>query len=221
MRPVPYTARAALAALLLAAAAAPASAWPRLGAQAGLGVFHLEEDAVLLDSESILTLLVGGRALFELRAPFSVQAGFEFVTKGTSFGEYEATDPTGNIIGTYEELHAVQYLQIPVLARASLPLPGRVRPYGVLGPTFAWELSEKRKLTGDVDNEFDVDGLKGFDFGGTAGLGVEVAAGPGAWTLEARYDRGFTDLDRGTFGGKAKNAGFQVTAGYLYQLRRP
>jgi hypothetical protein len=116
---------------------------------------------------------------------FGIQGELLFASRSRTFED---------IVGFRRSLQVV-YAQVPMLARASLHRSGKLQPYALAGPYFAWRLSshiEPGQYVGDEPvNPADV---RANDFGAIFGLGTDVAVGRGRATLELRFGLGLTDV---------------------------
>ena len=107
---------------------------------------------------------------------------------------------------TYERNQ--NYIQIPMLARLALGRENGFTGYLVAGPQIGFMVSEKsrRSSTWTLDAEgnpdrpngmyvqYDMDADRKFDYGITAGLGMELATKAGRFGLECRYYYGLGDI---------------------------
>jgi hypothetical protein len=116
-----------------------------------------------------------------------------------------------NAIGDEDAELKITYIEIPVTAM----IPLGQYPYGFLGPFVAFETGCKGsigELSGECD---DNDGSRStFDWGVTAGAGVHIPAGPGAFLLEARYTHGFANLNEVEDEGSINSRYWGIFAGY-------
>ncbi|MEX2528328.1 MAG: outer membrane beta-barrel protein [Gemmatimonadota bacterium] len=122
---------------------------------------------------------------------------------------------------------ALEYVEIPVVARLRIPLASRLQPYVMGGPVFGWQLDCSVTVDAQAGGADPVcDDLltrEGFDekvreyeqglFLG-AGLGLEIFQGLGSLTLEGRYIQGMSRLSEGTEGPEVRNRGFSLMLGY-------
>jgi len=127
---------------------------------------------------------------------FSLQGELLYVSKGFSFGESEATDDSGNPIGTFETLIDAEVLELPLLVHASWPTQGALRPGLVAGPAFSYKLRERFKTTGAVEGSEASSLFSDTGFGVTVGAELRIRSGFGWSLLEARYTHGINDLDK-------------------------
>lgn len=117
----------------------------------------------------------------------------------------------------------LQYLELPVLLHVPIGSSARFAPYVFAGPVPAIELDcDVVYAAGGSEDcsagATDIFERAGFDLGLAAGAGFAVAAGPGAFLLEARYTAGLTDIDSdGDAVVKPRSAA--LLAGYTVNLR--
>jgi hypothetical protein len=206
-----------IAAVLGVATVDAALAGPRIGVEGGLSIAGARADHMIAEPQSKLGFGGGVSADFALGGSFSIQPGLLYVTKGFSHGESQGTDPNGNPTGTYETLHAADYLEIPVLLARSLPDRGALRSRIYAGPDIAFEVRERLVTTGARETSADVDNLKNTDYGLCAGVGLGWKAGGGVWELDARYDYGAAQLGRGG-GAEARSWAVLIMAGCRFAL---
>lgn len=150
---------------------------------------------------------------------FAVQPELMYVTKGAQ----ETVTEDGESIDVDLEL---DYVEIPVLLVLEIPAAS-VSPFLYAGPAFAFEVGCSFSLTGggvslsadcdDVDEE-DSGDRKKFDIGAMIGGGLAIPMGPGAITLEGRYNfglRNLADSDEGTLRNRsgAVLVGFSIPFG--------
>jgi len=89
---------------------------------------------------------------------------------------------------------SMTYIQIPVLFNYEIPIKGKFQPRVLLGPTFAFNVSSKNKISGYVDyedGEYDIGNLRTFDFGGMFGVGVSYPVGKLRLSFDMVYGRSF------------------------------
>jgi hypothetical protein len=152
-----------------------------------------------------VTIGMGGR--------FALQPEMLYVMKGTSLGDVDLTDDSGNSLGTARVTEAIDYLELPVLARAALPATALLRPFLVAGPTLGVRLSQRLRTKGiENDSLQELDFVKRVDLGAALGAGVELG-GRGRCVLEARYTLGLTQAAETTYSDDARNGALLVMAG--------
>jgi len=164
--------------LLLAAAtmlfAVPAQG--QLGAKLGFSFATMSNARPDFDTQ---TGFIAGFSLgLPIGGPLSLQPEALYVQKGTGAGA-----STTFISGDLE----LTYVEVPVLVRFDLPLPG-IRPFGVAGPMVAFKLECS---VGGTDCGDDVPNQ---DYGVALGAGVRLGGVLGL-TFEGRYTWGLKDIN--------------------------
>lgn len=192
-----------------------------LGVEAGLNVSDLsvdtEGEGTEFDAET------GFRAGGVLRYDFAPVIGFQ---TGLSFSEKGATSDAETATSAIE----LQYLEVPLLLQLNIPTgPAPVNPRLFAGGTVNFELACDLTASSagvSVESECDSDDLgeaaldtKSTDIGFLFGGGLDFPAGPGALTVDVRFDLGLSDInDVADSPTELKNRNFQATAGYLISL---
>ena len=168
-----------------------------------------------------------GSAVLGLHATriLAFQAELAYVRKGVT-GEI---DPAGSytVDLRYIELQMPLLLTVPVAG-------GRLRPRAYSGISLAYELScdfegKSDFFTGNVPCGTIYPGVSGgviiftetnpFEMGWLLGTGLDVALGPGALTLDLRFNRGLTDIN--SLPTSMENRTLQVLAGYVFYFGGP
>lgn len=218
--------------LSLVAGPLSAQGWT-FGFEGGVNVFSFSLDPDDdLDVDTRTGIVAGGA----LRYGF----GSEGVV-GIRTGAYWSAEGSGvAVLGPGARLDQeieLFYLRVPLLVSVE-PITGAssVRPRFYAGGSVGLELScgltsrsPTTTLSGPCDDEgnfdagiFDTEGLV---VGLAIGAGVDLAAGPGAITLDGRYGLGLTDINAtredvsGADQTEVKNRVLSVTAGYSFPLR--
>ena len=155
-----------------------------------------------------ITLGVHGRVGFS--DWLSLQPELLFISKG------RRDNRDGMLLGTIE----LDYFEVPLLARITIPVSERIAPYLLAGPALGFLL--RFQLTNEADGSVTdrTDQAKRIDVSGVLGAGVEVAlTRQHGLTLEARYDRSFTRFLEN--GDDVKNRAFAFMLGYQYSFSLP
>ncbi len=175
-----------------------------------------------------LAFAAGGYLTYAFSPSLAFQPEALFVSKGAKYegsGQVEVED-FGLVNVDWEQTLKLTYLEVPLLLRISPAPAASTRPYFLVGPTVAFELSAKMAVdvtasaqgqTDTQEEEDDLDGVKSLDLGAAVGAGLDIAAGKVTRiTLEARYTLGLTSIDdaEGADDGvDVKNATLMVMAG--------
>ncbi|MBA7471675.1 hypothetical protein ES707_06984 [subsurface metagenome] len=132
--------------------------------------------------DSKIGICAGGFITCSLSDLFSIQPELLFTMKGSKAEE-----------SGMKVTMKLNYLEIPVLVKLSIPTPGTVKPSLFVGPSLAIKLSGKAKVEyAGESEEADIEDLKSTDFGLVFGGGVDFALGQGKLTVDARYTLGLT-----------------------------
>ncbi|GAB4536491.1 MAG: hypothetical protein Tsb0020_51300 [Haliangiales bacterium] len=140
----------------------------------------------------------------------SAQSEVLFVPKGFSISR------DGETIGGFY----FDYVEIPLLARASIAATSTIHPYITVGP--ALSILSSAELEDSLGDRNDIKSTyTNTDVGLVIGAGtsVDIPAIRGAVTLDARYDFGLRDINATGMGGFIKNRVFAFTLAYEYQIR--
>jgi hypothetical protein len=180
------------------------------GAKLGVNLANIRGDfADLADSKIQPGWVAGGFVSMSFVPVLGLELDALYVEKGFKI-ESQGTDQSGNPTGTVEAHLRLKYLDVPVLARVSLPSWGAVSPYLVVGPNIGFALSAKSEAFGETaDLSSD---LKKVDVGATGGIGFKWGAGPLSIGIESRYATGFSDLWDLEGNVESINQGVAITA---------
>jgi len=221
--------RSPVLALLLAPAlvwAEPAAA--QVGIRGGLNLTNLVGSGVQ-NSEN-RTGLNAGLSYEILRiGPISVAPEIHYAQRGAEAFQLalagEGVPPSGPA-----EV-ALDYIEIPLVARLHLPALGSLLPFAAGGPVFGWNLDCSVTLDAPAgtaepscDELLSREGLEAkvrdYEQGFLVGAGVDlpVLQGIGQLTLEGRYLRGLSRLGEGDAGLDVRNRSFSLSLGYAFGL---
>ena len=159
----------------------------------------------------------GALALHRALSPrLTIAYELAYVMKGASYGD--VTDPTLNGItytGTFEKRQTADYLELPVLLRATLS-DGAVRPVLVVGPSLGIKVVEQARLRspGAYDKQAAGSDLLPLDLGLAGGLGLELGPRAHCMTLEARYTQGLLDAQKASLSGTRRNSDLRFSLGW-------
>lgn len=156
------------------------------GLKAGMNIANIHGDDVEDMWDSKIGICAGGFITCRLSDLFAIQPELLFTMKGAKAEE--------EVFGeTMKVTMKMNYLEIPVLAKLSIPTPGTVKPSLFVGPSLAIKLSGKAKVEYAGESaEADIEELKSTDFGLVFGGGIDFALGQGKLTVDARYTLGLT-----------------------------
>ena len=170
------------------------------------------DDAEDLDSK--IGLAIGGFITYSVNDRFAIQPEVFYTMKGA---KSEVEDFVGE---TITSTLSFNYLEIPVLAKLTIPTEGAVEPNVFLGPALAINLSADSKTEfAGVELEVDLkEFTKSVDFGLVVGAGAAYAMGEADLTVDARYTLGLATIDDPEEGDAAdvKNQVISVMVGYSF-----
>ena len=146
--------------------------------------------------------LAGAFLTIPLNARLSLQPELQFVQKGV---QYSGRLGDGLLAPRATSALNLGYLEAPLLLRADFGAVNTTRPFVVLGPALAYNVSCGVAFSAlgvggsvdcDVSDELVIDpiGLRTVDVGGVVGGGVAFLLGGREYTLGARYTVGLRDV---------------------------
>ncbi|MDT0630329.1 porin family protein [Rubrivirga sp. S365] len=218
--------RYALLSLLALGLALPTAAQTTYGVRAGLNVsdvvgFDDNDIAVGIDKTPSLGFVGGVFAEVPVSPRFSIRPEVLYSRKGVSF---DPSDDFVDDIVDFDSGISLGYIEVPVLARVGVPL-GQFLDAGLLvGPTFAFKVSESFDANGSVGGvDFDLDDLitedgedafETFDFG--LAVGAEVGSGP--FYVDLRYTPSLLNANRNDsdLAPTLRNSVFSVTGTFKF-----
>lgn len=144
-------------------------------------------------------LAFGGYLEIDPLGPLGVQADVLFSQKGTKLSQ-----------GSEESTVKITYIEIPVVAKLSIPLAPTMTYNVHAGPALGFKLSEG--FDPDQDNG-DEDSFKSSDLGLVVGLGLTVNALISQVQIDARYTLGLSDINVEGSDFEAKNRSLTLLVG--------
>jgi len=181
------------------------ASWPfAIGVKGGLSMAGIRGDGTS-DWSNRNGFAGGGFFFLPFSDYFGLQAEVLYVTKGAVHEE----DFNGQPLKTTLDL---VYLEIPVLARLTIPTSVRVTPTIFAGPALGLKIKgqQEAEYQGQSTSE-EIEGLKSTDFGLVLGGGLDVDTGYGKILVDLRYEFGLTNILEE---GDIKNGAFLIMGGY-------
>lgn len=175
-----------------------------LGIRAGLNLASVNGDDVSFEDVSPENRVGFSGGLFagiRVTPSFLIQPEVLYTQKGA---RYEAAGE--------EAVIKLDYVEVPVLLKGRFGSAG-VKPSVFAGPAVAFKVSGKAQFRGE---EEDVEDVKGTDFGIVLGAGLDLAAGSGAFTVDARYTLGLTTFSDSPDPDDVKNGVWTFSIGYAF-----
>ncbi len=173
------------------------------GFMGGLNLANVTGDDV---EDNEMKLCFGGGVFmnFPMTEVISLQPELLYMMKGME-------------LGTYDDAGArMSYIDIPVLAKFTIPTEGAFAPCFLVGPYIGFNLSAESYFE---DQEYDIkDQVKSTDFGLVIGGGFDYAMGKGNLIFDATYALGLTTIDDTADDDDVKNTGIIFMLGYGFNL---
>ena len=119
---------------------------------------------------------------------------------------------------TIEVETALDYIHVPILFRAGVPLAEGFDVDFQFGPSLAFLMSCSVSADDGEDADCADDTVKGFDYGIIAGGSFSWAAGPGDVLFDIRYDLGLTAIGDQDNAPDVKNSALQFLIGYAFPM---
>jgi hypothetical protein len=176
-----------------------------LGFRGGLNIAGFGGDhSDLWDSKTGLGF--GGFLAINVTNCFAIQNEFLYMQKGAKGEDSYVVVEEGIAIQVEEEVTAkLDYLEIPVLAKLTIPTAGNADFYFCGGPAVGINLSAKadQKVTASAmgesfsaSREVDIgDVTKSVDFGAVVGAGIGFHVGSSQVFVDGRYTFGLSTID--------------------------
>ena len=158
------------------------------GFKGGVNIANVANNA---DAESRTSYMLGFLVNYPMIKNIDFQMELVIVGKGYQVSDTAVLDSLGNKVSTADWQGLVTYIEIPVTAKLSLPVAGKVTPYLNLGGFVSQAIIKKERRTSDISGlayEIDMDNVKTTDAGFVAAAGLDMKSGNGMIFLEARYD---------------------------------
>jgi Outer membrane protein beta-barrel domain len=174
-----------------------------VGVEGGLSLANLRGGDVY--NNSIKYGAIGGVfGRHALTGIFAIQPEVLFAMKGA---KYEADG-----IKSQQEIN---YIEIPVLVRATMRKEGKLKPSLFAGPAIGILLSNKITNGEEIDIK---DASNGSDFGLVFGAGADYMLEKGCVLLDARYELGLTSTMKSAQDKEIKNSVISIMIGYGMQF---
>ena len=191
---------------ILGLVAAPALAVENMsaGVKAGYNMANVAVSPDDTDTDFRSGLSLGGYVGLPINQQFSIQPEALFSMKGS-----EAADGSGSL--------KLNYIEVPVLAKATFLPQSKAHPMLFAGPSLAYNVTAKTALG---ESELDVsDSVNSFDMGLVFGGGLDYPLSNGAKSIgiDIRYTMGLTNANDSGTSTEAKNNVLSImgTLGFL------
>ncbi len=155
--------------------------------------------------EAKIGFVAGSFIRYNFSPLFAIQPEILFSMKGAKL--------LGDQPSYFEEIYVLYYLEVPILAKLTVPTAGTTTPNLFLGPTLAIKLSDEKEINGQVIDDANV---TTFDPGVALGLGLDYRLGYTKLLFEFRYTLGVQKIDKSDFSFDWKNRVVSFMAGYSF-----
>lgn len=163
-----------------------------------------------------------------LLAQFSEYAAFQtellYVRRGTHFTNHDATNFTTEQGAHMETTYSINYIDMPLLLKFSLPADQYLLPFLYAGPVLCIRLGTMRQKTvvttpqeRNGGNWYDGDNISTQDFAFAIGGGLDCNVGPGRIQADLRYTMSFGEIYP-VPSIDIRNRTFLATLGYAWKL---
>lgn len=185
-----------------------------------------------LDPSMRTAFVAGAFISVQLDDYFALQPELLFVSRGVRY------NGDGTVLGpyTYDVKMAINYLEIPVLAKLTIPTGTPAIPFVYAGPSLGLKMGKvitEGKVTSmgqeldieDEENEEADANIKSTDIGVALGAGLGLNLGGGMLSFDARYTLGLTNIMKPQTDGDGnetemdiKNRSLSLTVGFSFFL---
>lgn len=164
----------------------------KVGVKGGVNLANLEIEAGIggmeaqVEFDDKLGFCVGAFISYDISNMLALQPEVLFTMKGAQLLEEGFLGE-----GEFKSKMELNYVEIPVLAKVSIPAGSNIKLNAFAGPAVALKLSAKSKVEFEGESEEeDIEDIKSNDIGLVIGAGVEL----GALIVEGRYTLGLTSI---------------------------
>ncbi len=153
---------------------------------------------------------------FPITGGFSIQPEVRFAAKGAK-ADYALVDTTGTEVGDGTSTYKLDYVHVPLLLRFTIPTGSAVRPVLYGAPDFAFNVASTITFDDPAGYEqLELEDVAKFDFGMSAGGGLDITLGGSRILLDARYTWGMTEVFTSEDAAKDKNRTLSFSVGYAF-----
>jgi len=137
---------------------------------------------------------------------------------GIESGVYYSQKGAEGTFGNDTDTSKLDYIEIPVMAKINVGPPGPFTPHLLVGPYAAYNINAELEVTNGLltDTEDQSDIISDVDFGGIVGVGADFNAGVTKLNVQARYSRGFMDINDNGNNDGVYHSVFSIAAGFMF-----
>lgn len=204
--------KAILSIAAIAGVTAAAQAQIKFAPEVGLNITTMKtsSNSTSSESKSLTGLKAGAFLEFQFSKVVSLEPGIFYSRKGGEYQLFGATTTT-----------TLDYVEVPVNLKFSLPLGIGGRPFAYAGPYFAYGVSGERTVSSSLGSlSSDVNFGSGsaqtnpLDIGAQVGIGYQLPV-IGLYA-RAQYGMGFTNLSNASNTTTTNNSNFAVSVGWQF-----
>jgi hypothetical protein len=207
-----------LAAVMLFTAAPLFAEGMMFGIKGGLNMSNLTgDDATIGDTAPSMKMGFGGGIFFNYAFTelFAVQVEGLYMMKGATY-EWSEGEESGSVDVK------IDYIEVPLLLKVTIPTEGKIKPAIFAGPTFGFLMSAKGP--GEDGKEVDIkDEVESMDIGIIGGAEIGYKLEKGMIFLSASYEVGMQTIGKVEEGEEGdapdfKNTNIGIYLGYGFPL---
>lgn len=185
----------------------------RFGIKLGFNLANVTNYPGSTDSR---TAYVAGIMVMSKKSPL-LSYQIELLLSGKGFERDDLADSANPVRLTTR----LTYLEVPIMIRLKIPIPGKYRPFLIGGGFMAIRMKESVLIKqGLVERVFEDDKSQKSELGYIFGGGLEIKAGNSAIIIEARLEKSITnsltDIDSQNNIFDSKNELLSIQFGYLW-----
>lgn len=192
-----------------------------IGVKGGVTLSKLKfkSDLQGYDFKNLVGFNAGIFADYNFTKEYSIVLEIVYNQRGTKYGTGDKYLTGGYFEPAHEFIQTLNYLDLPLLFKYTIPLDWKIKPIVMIGPQYSFLLNAKIEYSDIVSNRKNDNSsdFKNNDFGLIFGLGAKYDIKPGSILFSARYYKGLNNLNADS-GSDIKAYGFQINAGYTIPL---
>ncbi len=173
-----------------------------IGPEVGMSLSKYGKDAGTNDFK--LGAIGGAFITYSILNTWAITTKLLYAQKGASFESIDTKQ-------------TLSYIEVPIIGRYFLNKEGNFRPNIFLGPSLGFLAGATNKVGSNNPEPIEKykDSFNNFDFGVTAGLGLNFLISTETYfILDARYTQGLSDVTKAN--GNVANNSFGLTAGLSF-----
>ncbi len=174
--------------VLLVSSAGYGAEWKRVGLQAGLVSANLTGRSKNVNTDPRFGRYGRISIGIAFDETYNLESGIAFIEKGWRVTNGDTTD-----------VYNLDYLEVPIIIRINLRQTPAFQSSAFVGLVWGYNLNGTRETSSPQFNETTaLDWVRKDEFSITTGIGIAIPTGVGTFTLDARYQLGFTTTVKNT-----------------------